>query len=433
MKLTVLLSLILLTFISCDNFAVLVAGSNTYSNYRHQSDVFHHYHILVDRGINPDNIIVFAYDDIANNARNPFPGKVFNSPKGVDVYAGVVIDYYGEDVTPKNFLAAITGDADGLTIKDSRTNPKVLTSTENDNVYFFFSDHGSDKLIAFPSVYLYADELNAAFQTMFEKKMYKELVFYLEACHSGSMFHNLLPNNISIYTTTAANPDESSYADYCSSQARINGTLIGSCLGDEYSCRFMEDIDSRPGDALKDYTMQQQYEYLVKAVTGSHVMQYGDLEIAKKSIYYFVNAQTKRFLKFVTKTIDFFLPIIFLNEEKTMKINNENYRLEWYRMQAEETNDMEAENEYYEEVAQEGRSTKIFEIFRNWFNLPKRNHDQQVDFDCYRKVVSAYENKCGMVIDRDFKFMTHIANFCAQGIYYKKAEQAFAALCEDTE
>ena len=433
MKLTVLLSLILLTFISCDNFAVLVAGSNTYSNYRHQSDVFHHYHILVDRGINPDNIIVFAYDDIANNARNPFPGKVFNSPKGVDVYAGVVIDYYGEDVTPKNFLAAITGDADGLTIKDSRTNPKVLTSTENDNVYFFFSDHGSDKLIAFPSVYLYADELNAAFQTMFEKKMYKELVFYLEACHSGSMFHNLLPNNISIYTTTAANPDESSYADYCSSQARINGTLIGSCLGDEYSCRFMEDIDSRPGDALKDYTMQQQYEYLVKAVTGSHVMQYGDLEIAKKSIYYFVNAQTKRFLKFVHKTIDFFLPIIFLNEEKTMKINNENYRLEWYRMQAEETNDMEAENEYYEEVAQEGRSTKIFEIFRNWFNLPKRNHDQQVDFDCYRKVVSAYENKCGMVIDRDFKFMTHIANFCAQGIYYKKAEQAFASLCEDTE
>jgi len=433
MKLTVLLSLILLTFISCDNYAVLVAGSNTYSNYRHQSDVFHHYHILVDRGINPDNIIVFAYDDIANNARNPFPGKVFNSPKGVDVYAGVVIDYYGEDVTPKNFLAAITGDADGLTIKDSRTNPKVLTSTENDNVYFFFSDHGSDKLIAFPSVYLYADELNAAFLTMYEKKMYKELVFYLEACHSGSMFDNLLPNNISIYTTTAANPDESSYADYCSSQARINGTLIGSCLGDEYSCRFMEDIDSRAGDSLKDYTMQQQYEYLVKAVTGSHVMQYGDLEIAKKSIYYFVNAQTKRFLKFVTKTVDLILPKIVLNEETSMKINNENYRLEWYRMQAEETNDMGAENEYYEEVAQEGRTTKIFEIFRNWFNLPKRNHEQNVDFDCYRKVVSAYENKCGMVIDRDFKFMTHIANFCAQGIYYKKAEQAFAALCEDTE
>ena len=433
MKLTVLLSLILLTFISCDNFAVLVAGSNTYTNYRHQSDVFHHYHILVDRGINPDNIIVFAYDDIANNKKNPFPGKVFNSPEGKDVYAGVVIDYYGEDVTPNNFLAAITGDADGLKIKDSRTNPKVLTSTENDNVYFFFSDHGSDNLIAFPSTYLYSDELIAAFMTMYEKKMYKELVFYLEACHSGSMFNKLLPNNISIYTTTAANPDESSYAEYCSYQAKINGTLIGSCLGDEYSCRFMEDIDSRPGDKLKDYTMQQQYQYLVKAVEGSHVMQYGDLEIAKKSIYYFVNAQTKRFLKFISKTIDFILPIRFVKEEKSLKINNENYRLEWYRIQAEETNDMEAEKEFYEEVAQEGRTTKIFEIFNKWFNLPKRNHEQNIDYDCYRKVVNAYENKCGMLIDRDFKFMTHIANFCAQGIYYKKAEQAFASLCEDSD
>ena len=294
MKLSSLLFLVFFTFISCDNFAVLVAGSNTYSNYRHQADVFHHYHILVDRGINPDNIIVFAYDDIANNRQNPFKGKVFNSPEGKDVYEGVVIDYYGEDVTPSNFLAAITGDAESIHLTDSRSTPKVLTSTENDNVYFFYSDHGSDNLISFPSKYLYSDELNAALLTMFEKKMYKELVIYLEACHAGSMFNNLLPKNISIYVTTAANPDESSYAEYCSYEARINGTLIGSCLGDEYSCRFMEDIDSRPGDQLKDYTMQEQYKYLVKAVTGSHVMQYGDLEIAKKSIYEFVNAQTKK-------------------------------------------------------------------------------------------------------------------------------------------
>ena len=432
MKLNILLSLLLLTLISCDNFAVLVAGSNTYSNYRHQSDIFHHYHILVERGIKPENIIVFAYDDIATAAKNPFPGKVFNSPKGKDVYEGVVIDYFGVDVTPENFLAAITGNPDGLKIKDKRTTGKVLTSTENDNVYFFYSDHGSDNLISFPSKYLYSDELNAAFLTMFEKKMYKELVFYLEACHAGSMFNKLLPTNISIYATTAANPSESSYADYCSSDAKINGTLMGTCLGDEYSCRFMEDIDSRPGDKLKDYTMQEQYEYLVKAVTGSHVMQYGDLEIAKKSIYEFVNGQTKKFLKLIEVAFDFILPDIRSMEEQkeTIKINNENYRLEWYRMQAEQTNDLETENEYYEEVAQQGRSTKIFELFKDWFNLPKRNYDDVIDYDCYRKVVNAYEKKCGMLIDRDFKFMTHIANFCTKGIKPKEAINAFSSICE---
>ena len=431
MKISVILSLLLFTFISCDNYAVLVAGSNTYTNYRHQSDVFHHYHILINRGIKPENIIVFAYDDIAYAKKNPFPGKIFNSPAGVDVYEGVVIDYYGEDVTPENFLAAITGDVDALNIKDERTTSKVLTSTEEDNVYFFFSDHGSDNILAFPSKYLYSDELMSALYTMHDKKMYKELVFYLEACHSGSMFNNLLPDNISIYTTTAANPDESSYPEYCSYEAKINGTLIGSCLGDEYSCRFMEDIDSRPGEKLKEYTMQEQYEYLVKAVTGSHVMQYGDLKIAQKSIYEFVNAQTTKVLNVISNAIEFILPNLRNTEEETsLKIDSENYRLEWYRMQAEQTNDLEAENEYYEEIAQQGRSTKIFEIFRNCFDLDKRNHNDQIDYNCYRTVVNAYEQKCGMLFDRDFKFMTHIANFCTKGISPIEAIKAFSSICE---
>ena len=433
MKVCLLLSLALLSFISCDNFAVLVAGSNTWSNYRHQSDIFHHYHILVDRGVKPENIIVFAYDDIANNSRNPFPGKVFNSPAGKDVYEGVVIDYFGKDVTPENFLAALTGDADAVSAKDARTTGKVLTSTEEDNVYIFFSDHGSDNLIAFPSKYLYSDELNSALLTMHEKRMYKELVFYLEACHSGSMFEKLLPTNISIYATTAANPRESSYAEYCSSDAKVNGTLIGSCLGDEYSCRFMEDIDSRPGDSLKNYTMQEQFEYLVKIVEGSHVQQYGDLEIAKKSIYEFVNAQTKKVIKIVSNVVDLIFPSIEirnLEQEKSVKINNENHRLEWFRLQAEQSNDMEAENDYYEEIAQEGRTTKIFDIFKKWFNLPERDYSNNIDYDCYRKVVKSYESKCGMLIDRDFKFMTHIANFCAQGINPRRAHSAFSSICE---
>lgn len=115
MKLQALLSILLLSYIACDNYVVLVAGSDSYSNYRHQSDVFHAYHIFVDRGINPDNIILFAYDDIAYNSKNPFKGKIFNQPNGKDVYAGVKIDYIAKDVTPENFIAVLTGDADAIT------------------------------------------------------------------------------------------------------------------------------------------------------------------------------------------------------------------------------------------------------------------------------------------------------------------------------
>ena len=330
----VILAFLLFAFISCDQYAVLVAGSNTYSNYRHQSDIFHHYHILVDRGVKPKNIVVFAYDDIANNQRNPFPGQVFNHPDGSDVYAGVVIDYYGKDVTPENFIAVLTGDEKAVKKVDDRTTGKVLTSTSADNVFIYFSDHGSDNLIAFPSKYLYADELNDALNTMHTKNMYKELVFYLESCHSGSMFENKLPTDINIYTTTAANPHESSYAEYCGGEAKVNGTSIGSCLGDEYSCRFMEDIDARPGEELKSWTMQQQYEYLVTAVKGSHVQQYGDTTIAQKSIYEFISQKSSKFYEWLRRSLRRLSPMKESDPMKN-KINNENHRLEWYRMQAE--------------------------------------------------------------------------------------------------
>lgn len=74
--------------------------------------------------------------------------------------------------------------------------------------------------------------------------MYKEMVIYIEACESGSMFENLLPTNWNIYATTAANSRESSYAAYCGSDAVINRKNINSCLGDLYSVNWMEDLDA---------------------------------------------------------------------------------------------------------------------------------------------------------------------------------------------
>jgi legumain len=44
--------------------------------------------MFIDNGVDPDNIITMMYDDVANNTRNPYPGKLFNHPNGTDVYEG---------------------------------------------------------------------------------------------------------------------------------------------------------------------------------------------------------------------------------------------------------------------------------------------------------------------------------------------------------
>lgn len=64
------------------HWALLVAGSAGWGNYRHQADVYHAYQILRNGGYQQDHIVVMAYDDIANNPENPMPGKVFNRPGG---------------------------------------------------------------------------------------------------------------------------------------------------------------------------------------------------------------------------------------------------------------------------------------------------------------------------------------------------------------
>lgn len=56
--------------------------------------------MVKNHGISDDNIIVFHYDDIANNEANPTKGVIINKPGGHDVYKGVPKDYTGEDVTP---------------------------------------------------------------------------------------------------------------------------------------------------------------------------------------------------------------------------------------------------------------------------------------------------------------------------------------------
>ena len=61
---------------------------------------------------------------------------------------------------------------------------------------------------------LFADDLIDALMYINTNKLYKRLVFYLEACEFGSMFKSILPNNLEIYATTATNKNESSYPIY---------------------------------------------------------------------------------------------------------------------------------------------------------------------------------------------------------------------------
>jgi legumain len=110
--------------------------------------------------------------------------------------------------------------------------------------------------------------------------MYSKLVFYMEACESGSMFEGQLPTDMNIYVTTASNAEESSWGTYCPPDDSVNGKELQSCLGDLYSVNWMENSDS----AGMSETLDTQFTVVKQLTTQSHVMQYGDITWTSQAI-----------------------------------------------------------------------------------------------------------------------------------------------------
>ncbi|XP_045622223.1 legumain [Procambarus clarkii] len=259
-------------------WAVLVAGSSTWMNYRHQADVCHAYQILHQHGVPDDHIIVMMYDDIANNKMNPIKGKIINRPDGPDVYKGVPKDYTGKDVTPETFLKVLQGDAEGLKEVGSG---KVLKSGPNDRVFINMVDHGAPGIFAFPESYLYVKNFTNGILDMQRNKRFKELTVYMEACEAGSMFKNI-PDDINVYALSASNSTESSYACYLDKK-------VGTFLGDVFSIKWMEDTDRE--DVTKE-TLEKQFNVVKKATTTSHVMQWGEKSIDTEAVGAFVGSKS---------------------------------------------------------------------------------------------------------------------------------------------
>ncbi|RMZ93887.1 legumain [Brachionus plicatilis] len=246
------------------NWVLLVAGSNQYYNYRHQADICHAYQIMHRNGIPDERIVVMMYDDIAYNQENPMKGQIINQPGGKDVYNGTLKDYTKKLVTPSNFLKVLKGESVSV------GSGKIIKSGPNDNIFVYFADHGAPGIIAFPDgSALHASDLNKAIKSMHQNNQYKNMVFYIEACESGSMFENLLADNINVYATTAANSQESSYACYYDSKLR-------TYLGDLYSVNWMEDSDR---EDIFSETLKQQFEIVKNLTNSSHVTQFGDLQM----------------------------------------------------------------------------------------------------------------------------------------------------------
>lgn len=274
-----------------NTWAVLAAGSRTYWNYRHQADICHAYQILIQHGLAPERIITLIYDDVAHASENPFPGQLFNQPKGADVYSGCQVDYRGDALSPSLFLNVLLGNEEavaGLVGSSNKGNGKVLKSGPDDDVFVYFADHGGSGMIMFPGGAISASDLQGTLKQMHSKKMYREMVFYLDTCESGSMFTQL-PTDIGVLAISSARPDENANAIWCyEPDTDIQGKNIGACLGDAMSVGWMMDSDKNFDESL-NVQFQTVYKWSMTSRCNpipcfNMPCMYGDTTIANEPI-----------------------------------------------------------------------------------------------------------------------------------------------------
>ena len=113
----------------------------------------------------------------------------------------------------------------------------VLESGPNDNIFVYFADHGASGIVAFPSDFLDAQTLNTALQEMHGNKRFRQMLFYLEACESGSMFEGFLSDSIGVLAVTASNSTAQSFACFYDE-------YLDTFLGDVFSVSWMQNADS---------------------------------------------------------------------------------------------------------------------------------------------------------------------------------------------
>ncbi|KAK0391203.1 hypothetical protein NLU13_0704 [Sarocladium strictum] len=231
------------------NWAVLVATSRFWFNYRHLANVLSMYRTVKRLGIPDSQIIMMLPDDMACNPRNAFPGTVYsNSDRAVDLYGdNIEVDYRGYEVTVENFIRLLT-DRVGAEMPRS----KRLLTDDRSNILVYMTGHGGNEFLKFQD----AEEIGAydlanAFEEMWEKKRYHEILFMIDTCQANTMYSRLYSPNI--IATGSSELDQSSYSHHADND-------VGVAVIDRYTYYNLEFLEAQVKDLSSEKTLGELFD-----------------------------------------------------------------------------------------------------------------------------------------------------------------------------
>lgn len=234
-------------------WALLVATSSGWKNYRHQADVLYMYQLLKKRGYDDDHIVLIAEDDIAYNTNNKKPGYVAVRIGGENLYTDVHVDYHPSDITPADLEDILCG-------RSSDKLKAVISADADDNVLFFWSGHGESGQLNWldEKTGLTRERALYMFNEAHRNQCYRKMLCLVETCHANSVFEvvNGMPG---ILALTASKTNETSKPD-------IYNEDMEMWMTNRFTLTLQDCLTENPNISLRDL-----YYRLYINTIGSHV------------------------------------------------------------------------------------------------------------------------------------------------------------------
>ncbi|KAG9242771.1 peptidase C13 family-domain-containing protein [Calycina marina] len=241
------------------NWAVLVSTSRFWFNYRHLANVLSLYRTVKRLGIPDSQIILMLPDDMACNPRNAFPGTVYsNADRAVDLYGdNIEVDYRGYEVTVENFIRLLTD-----RVGEEMPRSKRLLTDDRSNILVYMTGHGGNEFLKFQD----AEEISAfdladAFEQMWEKKRYHELLFMIDTCQANTMYSKFYSPNI--IATGSSEIDQSSYSHHADND-------VGVAVIDRYTYYNLDFLETQVREPSSKKTVGDLFDSYDEAKIHSH-------------------------------------------------------------------------------------------------------------------------------------------------------------------
>lgn len=263
------------------NWAVLVSTSRFWFNYRHMANTLSLYRTVKRLGIPDSQIILMLPDDMACNPRNTFSGSVFNDKSRVlDLYdekrkhmaqdvedgepqdkaksgegteglgmpGGIEVDYRGNEVTVENFIRLLTD-----RWPTSHPTSKRLATDDRSNILIYMTGHGGDSFLKFQDAEeISSHDLADAFEQMYEKKRYHEMLFMIDTCQANTMYTEFYSPGI--IATGSSAKDQSSYSHHADQD-------VGVAVIDRWTYFNLEFLETRLNSTSSDVRLGELFDF----------------------------------------------------------------------------------------------------------------------------------------------------------------------------